>query len=124
MEVVCIKCFNLDNSGDVEIANNKIVMTSDSELLRQKVQRLLNTNKGEWFGNPDEGIDFRNVLGKNVEEETVKSEILDGLLQIDDSFIITDFNMSVDNTTRKLNVSFTATNEEGEVLEQTVTIEN
>lgn len=122
--MVCIKCFNLDNSGDVEIANNKIVMTSDSELLRQKVQRLLNTNKGEWFGNPDEGIDFRNVLGKNVEEETVKSEILDGLLQIDDSFIITDFNMSVDNTTRKLNVSFTATNEEGEVLEQTVTIEN
>lgn len=122
--MVCIKCFNLDNGGDVEIANNKIVMTSDSELLRQKVQRLLNTNKGEWFGNPGEGIDFRNILGKNVEEETVKSEILDGLLQIDDSFIITDFKMSVDNTTRKLNVSFTATNEEGEVLEQTVTIEN
>ena len=122
--MVCIKCFNLDKSGDVEIRNNKIVMTNDNELMRQKIQKVLSTNKGEWFGNADEGINFRNILKKGVTEEDVKSEILDGLLQIDDSVIITEFSMELDHATRSLNVAFKAENLDGEVIEEEVTIGN
>lgn len=114
--MIKIKCFNLVND-DVEIKNNKIVMTSDNELMRQKIQKILSTNKNEWFGNSDEGINFHNILNKNVTDEEVKSEILDGLLQVDSSFIISDFNMELDTEKRELNVSFTATNAEGDTIE-------
>lgn len=95
-------------------------MVSDEELIQQKVKKILNTNKKEWFGNLDEGINFKNLLGKNVDEEIVKSEILDGLMQINSSFIITEFEMSTDSATRKLTVKFKAETAEGEVLKQEV----
>jgi len=44
--------------------SGKIEMISDTELTAQKVRTVLNTNKGEWFGNLDEGIDLWKILGK------------------------------------------------------------
>lgn len=58
--------------GDVVIENNEIQMISDAELIRQTVETVLNTNKGEWFFNADEGINFENILGK---KKKVKSTI-------------------------------------------------
>lgn len=55
--------FQLKN-GDVVIENNEIQMVSDAELIRQTVETVLNTNKGEWFFDEDEGINFDNILGK------------------------------------------------------------
>lgn len=70
-----MKGFKLTSSGDVEIKNNQIQMIEGSELLRQKVECVLGTNKGEWFLNPDEGINFRNILGKRtpVQEQSNKA---------------------------------------------------
>ena len=69
-----MKGFKLTSSGDVEIKNNQIQMIDGNELLRQTVECVLGTNKGEWFLNPDEGINFRNILGKRIpEQETNKA---------------------------------------------------
>lgn len=111
--------FKLTNSGDVEIRNNKIQMIADDELARQTIQYLLSTNKGECFYNENEGINFRNLLGKNVEDDTVKSELLDGLMQINDTFAITDFSTERNAETRKLDVKFTASTAD----EETVTVD-
>lgn len=110
--------FKLTNTGDISIKNNKIEMIADDELTRQTIQYLLSTNKGECFYNENEGINFRNLLGKNVEDDTVKSEILDGLMQIDQTFAITDFSTERNAETRKLDVKFTATTAD----EETVTV--
>lgn len=117
-----MKCFSINNIGDVIIKNNKILMTSDNELMQQKIQKILSTNKGEWFANSDEGISFQNILKKNVTEEEIKSEILGGLMQIDSSFILTDFSMELDPKTRILKVTFSATNSDGETVEVNTTI--
>lgn len=111
--------FKLDENSDVEIRNNKIQMIADDELSRQSIQYLLSTNKGECFYNDNEGISFLNILGKNVEDDNVKSEILDGLLQIDDTFVITDFSTERNAETRKLDVKFTASTAD----EETVTVD-
>lgn len=54
------------NNGDVVIENGEIQMTAGGDLLRQTVETVLNTNKGEWWLNPDEGITFSNILGKHT----------------------------------------------------------
>lgn len=60
------------NNGDVVIENGVIQMTSGGDLLRQTVETVLNTNKGEWWLNPDEGINFSNILGKHTDSQQDK----------------------------------------------------
>lgn len=60
-----MKCFALDDKGDLLIKNNEIVMINGNELLKQNIEMVLSTNKGEWSLNIDEGINFANILGKH-----------------------------------------------------------
>lgn len=94
------------------IENNEIQMVEGDELLRQTVQSIINTNKGEWFTDWDEGIEFSNILGKGVTEEMVMAEIEDGLQQVDETLNITDFSMSLKG--RTLTVKFTCTSEDSD----------
>ena len=108
--------FKLDENSDVEIRNNKIQMIADDELTMQTMKYLLSTNKGECFYNEDEGVNFRNLLGKNIEDDTVKSEILDGIMQISPDYMITNFSAERNAETRKLDVKFTATTADNEAV--------
>lgn len=85
-------------------------MVDGNELQRQKVQEVISTNKGEWPFDLEQGIKFDNVLGKGVTDEEMRAEIEDGLQQVDEKLIISEF-------TRELNgrnsvVEFTALDEE------------
>ena len=100
------------------IEHNRIQMVSGNELLRQTVESVLQTNKKEWFLNWQEGINFYNLLGKRKSDEIIKNEILQGLLQVDNTFAIEDFVITEEG--RELKVYFTAKTSSGE----TVTISN
>lgn len=84
-------------------------MVDGDELLRQKIQEVLQTNKGEWFADWEHGVKFDNLLGKGVTEDMVRKEIEDGLRQVDENLYISDFSMKTEG--RKLIVDFTAANE-------------
>lgn len=103
----------MDENGDLLIVNEEIQMVNGADLVRQTVEKVLGTNKGEWSLDIDEGIEFDNFLGKPKEDEIIKNEILDGLLQVDETFSIDQFAVEFDSESRKLKVSFTASNESG-----------
>lgn len=109
-----MKNFRLDENGDVVIKNNDIAMTSDDDLLLQTIKTILGTNKREWFLNLNEGINFGNILKKNPEQDIVRDEVLSGLIQVDSSFYLTDFQYKVDG--RKLTVDFTAKKADGTII--------
>lgn len=111
-----MKGFALDDSGDVIIENNKIKMVSGTELIRQTVQTVLGTNKNEWFLNTDEGINFDSLLGKKKDDEIIRNEIIQGLQQVDDSFVLETFNCDFDRKNRKLVIDFEAKNSDGETV--------
>lgn len=94
----------------------EIRMIDGNELVRQTVQIVLSTNKGEWFFNEELGIKFPNILGKNLDENIIRNEIQQGLLQVDSSFIMTSFEMSFDMLKRNLKISFTAQNDSGDEI--------
>lgn len=104
-----MKSLALDSTGDLLIENNTLQMVDGNELLRQKVQEVINTNKGEWFFDWELGVDFSKLSGKGVTEEVVMAEIEDGLKQVDENFMISAFSMKIEG--RFLSVNFTATNE-------------
>ena len=61
-----MKGFALSDNNDLVIQNGELQLVEGTDLLRQTVQTVLNTNKGEWFLDEDEGINFRNILGKKT----------------------------------------------------------
>ena len=106
--------FAMDKNGDLLIEDNEIGMVVGDELLQQKVWTVLRTNREEWFFDWEQGIDFDNLLGKNVSEELARYEIEQGLLQVDSTFVITDFAYEMDGTARKATVTFHARTASGE----------
>lgn len=108
-----MKDFALDrDSGDLVIYGNDLEMVNGDELTRQKAEKLIGTNKGEWFLNKNQGIDFWMILGKNTSVEAVKEEILQALKTLDDTFFMEKFEYN--NAERKSTVEFIAINESGE----------
>lgn len=55
-----------------------------------------------------------------MNEDLIKSEILNGLSQIDETFIIIDFFAELDPQTRKLKCSFVAQAENGEEVSEVI----
>ncbi len=108
--------FALDENNDILIKNNQIQMINGSELTKQTIQTVIGTNKGEWCLNEDEGITFGNILGKSIpDDEVIKTEIEQGLLQVDD-FNIVEFSVDFNSHTRKLNIAFQAENIDGTIV--------
>ena len=109
-----MKGFMIAN-GDLVIDNNEISTASDAELIRQTIQSIISTNKGEWLLDEEEGIDFDIVLGvKEVDSAVVKSEIQHALEQVDEKLTIEEFSCEYEKGTRRLNVHFKAKNANGE----------
>lgn len=106
--------FALDHNGDVLIENNEISIVVGDDLLHQKVLTVMRTNLGEWFFDWEHGIDFDNLIGKSTSEELARYEVERGLLQVDNTFKITEFSYSADKVARQAKVSFKAINESGE----------
>ena len=111
-----MKGFALDKNGDVIIEKNKIKMIDGVDLINQTVKTILGTNKAEWFLNVDEGVDFNNLLGKKKDENIIRNEIIQGLQQVDSSFVLEMFTYDFDSKNRKLTISFTAKNSSDDVV--------
>jgi hypothetical protein len=99
--------------GDVIIANNTIEMTEDLELLRQKVERVIATNLGEWKFDVNEGIDYSVVFKKNPIDSEIRATIEAALSHIDETFFMTKFSVEI-NEKRHAVITFTAINNNGE----------
>lgn len=109
-----MKGFKIDNNGDVIIQNRQIEMTDGNDLIRQTIQTVLGTNKGEWDFNPDEGITFDYILTKNPDFDVIRNEIANGLTQVDDTLVLQDFKYDYNKNQRTLHIDFTARNSNGE----------
>lgn len=99
--------------GDVVIVNDTVEMTEGVELLRQKVERVVATNLGEWEFDTDEGIDYSVVFKKNPIDSEIRATIEAALLHIDPTFFMTKFSVEI-NKKRHAIITFTAVNGNGE----------
>lgn len=107
-----MKGFSMKN-GDVVVTNTTIEMTDGIELLRQKVERVISTNLGEWEFDLAEGIDYGVIFKKNPFESEIKATIEAALLHIDETFFLTKFEVEID-TKRHAVITFAAVNGDGE----------
>ena len=89
---------------DVYMPFKSVSLVSDNELLRQTIECVLQTNKGEWQYDIEEGIDFRKILIKKPNIEIIKHEIRQAIYKIDESLEMSDFNYNINNRYAEISV--------------------
>ena len=111
-----MKGFKLDQRGDIAIENGNFSYVEDIDLTAQTIKTILETNKGEWFHNINEGIDFTFILGKNVTEDMARVQIQNGVRQVDSTLYVDEFHYYYDPTNRKSIVKFSVKDEENRTI--------
>ena len=80
-----MKCFALDESGDVVLNQNDIQMAQGTDLIMQKIRQVLRTNRGEWSFDEKEGIPVRKILKKNPNIAMIRDYVRSVIDQVDGS---------------------------------------
>lgn len=106
----------LDDTGDIEFLSGQLQLVSGQNEIAQSCRIILGINKGEWFLNPELGIDHSKFLGKGVSEDEMRDEIMSGLLQEPRVQTVESIDIDIDRANRRLVVSFVATAKDGQVI--------
>lgn len=101
----------LNDKNDIEISGGDILLVEDLKLEEQTMRTVLGTNKGEWPFNPDEGIDFRQLIGKGVTSDMARSQITSGIHQVNKNRNIENF--TYQTVERHAVIDFTAREQGG-----------
>ena len=109
-----MKDLQIGNDGDLIISKHDLQLVRDKELTQQKVRLVLSTNKGEWLLNTNEGINFKAILVKNPNQDEILDTVKEGLRQIDETFMLTEYKFEM--MQRHLILTFTAINDSGEEI--------
>lgn len=89
-----MKCFALDESGDVVLNQNDIQMAQGTDLIMQKIRQVLRTNRGEWSFDEKEGIPVRKILKKNPNIAMIRDYVRSVIDQVDGSLQMTRCDIS------------------------------
>lgn len=103
--------------------NGELVIIEGSEEVAQCAGLALGTNQGEWFLNPGMGIRFRAFLEKKQSEEEMREQIRQGLFQEPRIRTVESIAINIDRLKREITIHFTATAENGDVIEREVMID-
>ena len=107
----------LSEDGDLVIQRGDLVEVEGIDEIAQRFRFILRTNKGEWFLNPDEGIDFRVFWQKLPDEEEIRLALEDAASQVPEIDRIENIRIDFDHRNRVLTVSFVAVLTTGEEVE-------
>ncbi|WP_223068475.1 DUF2634 domain-containing protein [Paenibacillus caui] len=103
-----MESLKLDSAGDIQFE-----MIEGQEELAQCCRIGLGTNKGEWFLNPDSGLDYSLFVGKELNEAQLHDELTRGLLQEERIQSVDAVDFTIDRKARKMLVRFEATAADG-----------
>lgn len=111
-----MKAFKVNKNGDLIIENGDLVMIDGRDELVQSIDRILTTNKGEWFLSMGYGLDYQAIQGKGKNKESIKLANKEAIFQ-DERVKEVDIVDVVIDTNRHLKVYGTVIDNEGNVIE-------
>lgn len=103
--------------GDIQFEDGELLLVEGTEEVAQCCAITLGTRAGEWFLNPEMGIDFDLFLGKDFHEELARDELIRALLTDDRIESVEDVTFEINRQERTMNVSFVAIGIDGETVQ-------
>lgn len=113
-----MESLKLDASGDLVMEGGELQTASGDDEVVQTFQGLWQTNKDEWFLDPDMGFDYSVVSGVKVIAEEALSDALQDLAdQMEEIDRIEDIQINHNRQTRKAHIRCTAFKTDGGSVE-------
>src|SRR5690625_4585568 len=98
-----MQSLKLNRDGDLVMRNGDLQLVDNKVELAQTIRTLLQTNKNEWFLNPEMGFEHSVVLGvKAIDQEELNSALQDVASQINEIDRIENIQVDQDRKTRKV----------------------
>ena len=108
----------LDENNDIAIENNDITIISGTQEVRQRLLQNLKSFRGDWFLNLTSGVPyFENIFRKDYDIEVIGTVIKDAIINTVGVMELLDFDLSIDDSARTLNLSFNV-----RTIDETITI--
>lgn len=111
----------LDTSTHDLIINRGAVRVAGIAYIAQLVKTKLLLVLGEWDLDESLGIDWFNIMGKNYDLSIIQGIVSDTIRNTEGVEDLSSINLSLNKTTRKLNIDFSAV-ASGEVFTETIVI--
>lgn len=108
----------LNNLHDLDITSGDLeLFTRVEDLAVQMVKTNLLLYKGEWFRDIDLGIPYvQEIFGNKNTQNAADANIKNTILNTDNIRSITSYTGSIDPTTRKYKVVFSAITDSGDII--------
>ncbi|PZD96405.1 DUF2634 domain-containing protein [Paenibacillus sambharensis] len=108
--------------GDLVMNNGELAIIDEQADVAQSLRIILGTRRGEWFLNPDFGIDSSILHQKSWAAEDVEEVIRAGLYQDERIVSVEAIDQSIGRASRQLTISFTALMTNGEQVRSEVEV--
>lgn len=83
-------------------------IVEELEEIRQSVERILSTRKGEWFLNTEFGLNYDNLLTKQFDRELIELDVREAILQEERIDEVINIDIEHDRQDRKVKIKFVA----------------
>ncbi|WP_268623595.1 DUF2634 domain-containing protein [Paenibacillus alvei] len=103
--------------GDLQLSDGQIAWIDGRKELTQAVRIRLGTRLGEYFFAPDMGLDHERMVGKQVDEDTIREAIMRCLMDEPRIQSVEDVEVTRDKHSRTAQVRLVMTSSEGEEVE-------
>ena len=101
-------------TGDLDVSNGTLHMTSRQEAIAQKLRMGLRTFLGEWFLDVRTGMPYyQNILIKNPNSTSIQDLFKKAILSCDGVSSVDTISAEFNKATRKMTIKFTAKIDDG-----------
>lgn len=102
--------------GDLVISSGELNMVEGDLEIAQSVRMTMETAQGEWFLNPDFGMDREPLENKIFNEEAVRASIVEAATDDERIESVNDLVFAQDKSNRMLHVSLELQKTDGEAV--------
>lgn len=103
-----MKTFKMIDDDLVFDDTGNLVMIDGYEEVRQSIERILTTNKNEWFLNIDFGLDYSSIRGKGKTKEEIELALREAIYQDNRITDVVFKELELNRETRNLYVNIDA----------------
>jgi len=106
----------LDDTNDLVVENNELVLIDGVDLIRQLLIQRLQTFLGEWFLDTSLGIPYyQDILKKTAVVSTISNILKDEILDTTGVLELQTFELDFTESSRELSLEFSVRTQEGTI---------
>ncbi|MBN3523481.1 DUF2634 domain-containing protein [Paenibacillus apiarius] len=105
------------NDGDIQVSDGQIAWIDGREELAQSVRIRMGTRLGEYFFAPDMGLDHDQMMGKQVDEDSIREAVMRCLAEEPRIQSVEELEIDWDERARTVSMRLVMMSADGEEVE-------